>query len=68
MIALSAGGGFDLSTALWIAVGADVASMAVWGFAGGWGMGGGVLPSCVAGLVDVAIGSGVVMVKVITGH
>ncbi|MFL6111851.1 MAG: hypothetical protein ACJ786_10920 [Catenulispora sp.] len=68
MIALSTGGDFDLSTALWIAVGVDVASMAVWGFLGGRRMGGGVLPSCVAGLLDVAIGSGVVMVKVITGH
>ncbi len=68
MIALSAAGALDLSTALWIAVGVDVASMAVWGFAGGRRMGGGVLPSCVAGLTDAAIGSGVVMVKVITGH
>jgi hypothetical protein len=46
----------------------DVASMAVRGFAGGRGMGGGVLPSSVAGLMDAGIGSGVVMVKVITGH
>ncbi|MEV7739727.1 hypothetical protein AB0O75_48240 [Streptomyces sp. NPDC088921] len=68
MIALSWVGDVDLSTALWIGVGVDVASMAVWGFVGGRGMGGGVLPSCVAGLLDAAIGSGVVMVKVITGH
>ncbi|MFI6435933.1 hypothetical protein [Streptomyces sp. NPDC050759] len=68
LIALSAAGGFDLSTALWIAVGVDVASMAVWGFEGGRRMGGGVLPSFLAGLMDAAIGSGVVMVKVITGH
>ncbi|WP_257004234.1 hypothetical protein, partial [Streptomyces sp. SA15] len=40
MIALSAGGALGLSTALWIAVGVDVASMAVWGFAGGRRMGG----------------------------
>ncbi|WP_328371126.1 hypothetical protein OG800_47225 [Streptomyces sp. NBC_00445] len=68
MIALSAVGALDLSTALWIAVGVDVASMAVWGFAGGLRMGGGVLPSCMAALLDAAIGSGVVMVKVIAGH
>ncbi|MCX4706653.1 hypothetical protein OG252_02045 [Streptomyces sp. NBC_01352] len=68
MIGLSAGGALGLSTALWIAVGVDVASMAVWGFTGGRRMGGGVLLSGVAGLMDAAIGSGVVMVKVITGH
>ncbi|WP_327350604.1 hypothetical protein [Streptomyces sp. NBC_01304] len=68
MVALSAWGALDLTTALWIAVGVDVAALAAWGFAGGRRMGGGVLLSCVAGLLDAAIGLGVVMVKVVTGH
>ncbi|MGW7300672.1 hypothetical protein [Streptomyces sp. NPDC054829] len=68
MIALSALGLLGLSTALWIAVGVDVASLAGWGFIGGRRMGNGVLPSVLAAVVDAAIGLGVVMVKVVAGH
>ncbi|WAZ23322.1 hypothetical protein STRCI_004659 [Streptomyces cinnabarinus] len=68
MIVLSAFGLFHLSTALWIAVGVDIASLAAWGFVGGRRMGSGVVPSIVAAVVDAAIGLGVVMVKVVAGH
>ncbi|MFC0843012.1 hypothetical protein ACFH04_04540 [Streptomyces noboritoensis] len=68
MTGLSAAGALDLTDALWVAVGVDVASLAAWGFASGRRMGGGALLSFVAGLTDAAIGLGVVMVKVVTGH
>lgn len=68
MTGLSAVGALGLTNALWTAVGVDVASLAVWGFVSGRRMGGGVLLSAAAGLGDAAIGLGVVMVKVVTGH
>ncbi|PZT73802.1 MULTISPECIES: hypothetical protein [unclassified Streptomyces] len=68
MVALSAAGAVGLSTALWIAVGVDVCSLAGWGFAGGRRMGDGVLLSSVAGVANAVIGLGVVLVKVVTGH
>jgi len=68
MDGLSAAGALDLNTALWTAVGADIAALAAWGFAGGRRMGGGVLASCLAALLDAAIGIGVVSVKLVAGH
>ncbi|MFF2503713.1 hypothetical protein ACFVTY_10120 [Streptomyces sp. NPDC058067] len=68
MDALSAAGALHLSTALWTAVGADIAGLAAWGYAGGRRMGGGLLVSCLAAVVDAAIGVGVVGVKLVAGH
>ncbi|MFJ6940237.1 hypothetical protein [Streptomyces sp. NPDC101132] len=68
MVALSAAGALGLETALWVAVGVDVASLAAWGYTGGRRMGGGLLVSALAGLVDAAIGLGVVTVKLVAGH
>ncbi|MFG2654732.1 hypothetical protein [Streptomyces sp. NPDC048425] len=68
MDALSATGALDLDVALWIAAGVGVAGLAAWGFEGGRRMGGGLLASSLAAVVDAVIGVGVVGVKLLAGH
>ncbi|OLO25853.1 hypothetical protein PZ61_0236120 [Streptomyces sp. MNU77] len=68
LIGLSATGAVELSTALWIAVGSEVAALALWGFAGGRRIGAGPLRATVTAALDSAIGLGVVAVKLLAGH
>ncbi|MFB8026572.1 MULTISPECIES: hypothetical protein [unclassified Streptomyces] len=68
MIALAALDVMDLSTALTVAAGVGVASLFVWGCAGGLRMGGGVVLAVLAGLADAVIGVAVALVKTAAGH
>lgn len=68
LIGLSALGALHLSTALWIAVGTEVASLAAWGCAGGLRRGAGPLGALVTGALNAVIGAGVVAVKLLAGH
>ncbi|MEV3858242.1 hypothetical protein AB0J38_28465 [Streptomyces sp. NPDC050095] len=68
LIGLSAVGAPELTTALWISVGSEVAALAGWGFAGGRRVGAGLLGSSVAGVLNAVIGAGVVAVKLLAGH
>ncbi|MZD09180.1 hypothetical protein GTW43_29475 [Streptomyces sp. SID5785] len=68
LVGLSATGVMHLSTALWIAVGSEVATLAAWGCAGGVRMGAGPLGALVTGALNAVIGAGVVAVKLLAGH
>ncbi|WP_254709033.1 hypothetical protein [Streptomyces lunaelactis] len=68
LIGLSALGAVDLGTALLISAGVLVASLFLWGWRTGLRMGNGPLSAVVSGLVDAAIGVGVVGVKLLAGH
>ncbi|MEU2677566.1 hypothetical protein ABZ638_11795 [Streptomyces sp. NPDC007107] len=68
MIALAALDVMSLSTALMTAAGVGVASLFVWGCAGGLRMGGGILLAVLAGLADAVIGVAVALVKTAAGH
>ncbi|MFE1955348.1 hypothetical protein ACFW9D_33305 [Streptomyces sp. NPDC059524] len=68
LIGLSALGALHLTTALWIAVGSEVASLAAWGCAGGLRTGAGPLGALVVGALNAVIGMGVVAVKLLAGH
>ncbi len=65
---VSALGAMKLHVALLTAVGIDVAELFVWGVVGGVRLGAGLLPSLAAGVADLAVGLGVVAVKVWTAH
>ncbi|WP_394436392.1 hypothetical protein [Streptomyces sp. SGAir0957] len=68
VIALSAVGVVELTTALWIAVGSEVAALAAWGVTGGRRVGAGRIGALVTGALNAVIGIGVVAVKLIAGH
>ncbi|NEB78341.1 hypothetical protein G3I40_24415 [Streptomyces sp. SID14478] len=68
LIGLSALGAAELTTALWISVGTEVAALAAWGFAGGRRVGAGPLGALVAAALNSVIGIGVVAVKLLAGH
>ncbi|MER5884901.1 hypothetical protein ABT160_13810 [Streptomyces sp. NPDC001941] len=68
LIALSAVGALELGTALWIAVGSEVAALAAWGFLGGRRVGSGPVRALVTAALSAVIGVGVVMVKLLAGH
>ncbi|MFJ3666776.1 hypothetical protein ACIPSE_10020 [Streptomyces sp. NPDC090106] len=68
LIGLSATGALELTTALWVSAGTEVAALALWGYAGGRRVGAGPLRSLVVAALDAAIGMGVVGVKLLAGH
>ncbi|MFE7775116.1 hypothetical protein ACFU5O_14670 [Streptomyces sp. NPDC057445] len=68
LIGLSALGALDLVTALLISAGVEVATLFMWGWRSGIRMGNGPLSALVSGLLDTAIGVGVVAVKLLAGH
>jgi hypothetical protein len=68
LIGLSAAGLMELTTALWISVGSEVAALAAWGFAGGRRVGAGPLGALVTAALNAVIGVGVVAVKLVAGH
>jgi hypothetical protein len=68
LIALSATGAMELPTALHLAAWLSAGSLFVWGCAAGVRMGGGWIAAVVVGLVDVAVGTTVVLVKLAAGH
>ncbi|MFC4611380.1 hypothetical protein ACFO9E_26830 [Streptomyces maoxianensis] len=68
LIGLSALGAVELGTALLISSGMAVASLFLWGWRTGLKMGNGPLSALVSGLLDTAIGLGVVAVKLLSGH
>ncbi|WP_432055919.1 hypothetical protein [Streptomyces sp. bgisy022] len=58
----------SLDAALLTAAGVGVASLFLWGCAGGLRMGAGPLPALLAGLVDAALGVAIALVKAAAGH
>lgn len=68
LIGLSAAGAAELTTALWISVGSEIAALALWGFAGGRRAGAGRLRATVTSALNTVIGLGVVFVKLLAGH
>lgn len=68
LIGMSALGVMVLVTALLISAGVEVASLFLWGWRTGLRMGNGPLSAVVSGLLDTAIGVGVVAVKLLAGH
>ncbi|MCX4585887.1 hypothetical protein [Streptomyces sp. NBC_01481] len=68
LIGVSALGAMDLGTALLISAGVEVATLFLWGWRTGLRMGNGPLSALVSGLLDTAIGVGVVGVKLLAGH
>ncbi|MFE5816204.1 hypothetical protein [Streptomyces sp. NPDC056479] len=68
LVGLSALGAMELTTALWISVGSEVAALAAWGFAGGRRVGAGPFSSLIAAVLNAGIGLGVVAVKLLAGH
>ncbi|MGW1887040.1 hypothetical protein [Streptomyces sp. NPDC001970] len=68
LIALSALGAMGLVTALLIGAGVEVATLFLWGWRTGLRMGNGPVSALISGLLDTAIGVGVVAVKLLAGH
>ncbi|MFJ9083843.1 hypothetical protein ACIRL3_15580 [Streptomyces sp. NPDC102384] len=68
LIGVSALGAVDLTTALWIAAGSEVLTLALWGFVGGRRAGVGPLHAVVTSALNAAIGLSVVFVKLLAGH
>ncbi|MEY9872043.1 hypothetical protein ABH931_001517 [Streptacidiphilus sp. MAP12-33] len=68
LIGLSALGAMELRTALYTATWLSAASLFVWGCAAGLRMGAGKVAAVVVGLLDLAVGSLVVLVKLAAGH
>ncbi len=68
LIGASALGAMELETALLISAGVEVATLFLWGWRTGLRMGNGPVSALVSGLLDTAIGVGVVSVKLIAGH
>ncbi|GAA2295647.1 hypothetical protein OKJ48_29485 [Streptomyces kunmingensis] len=68
LIGLSAAGVLELTTALWVSVGSEVAALAFWGFTGGRRVGAGPLGALVTAALNAVIGVGVVAVKLAAGH
>ncbi|MEU2430718.1 hypothetical protein ABZ611_14620 [Streptomyces sp. NPDC007861] len=68
LIGASALGFLELETALLVSAGVEVATLFLWGWRTGLGMGNGRLSALVSGLVDTAIGVSVVAVKLLAGH
>ncbi|MFE7563691.1 hypothetical protein [Kitasatospora sp. NPDC057500] len=68
LIGLSALGAMELTTALYGSAWLSAASLFVWGCVAGLRMGGGWSAAVVAGLLDLAVGLVVVLVKLVAGH
>ncbi|MGY0020803.1 hypothetical protein [Streptomyces sp. cg35] len=68
LIGLSAAGVMELTTALWISVGSEVAALAAWGFTGGRRVGARPLAALLTAALNAVIGVGVVAVKLVAGH
>ncbi|PYC66093.1 hypothetical protein C7C46_31795 [Streptomyces tateyamensis] len=68
LIGLSALGAMELPTALYSAAWLSAGSLFVWGCAAGLRMGGGRIAAVVVGLMDLAVGAVVVLVKLAAGH
>jgi hypothetical protein len=68
LIAVSALGAMELETALLLSAGVEVASLFLWGWRTGLGMGNGPVSALISGALDTAIGVAVVVVKLISGH
>lgn len=68
LIGMSALGVMELETALMTAAGVEVVTLFLWGWRTGLRMGNGPLSALISGLLDTAIGVGVVTVKLIAGH
>ncbi|MGI5404643.1 hypothetical protein ACQEVG_35330 [Streptomyces sp. CA-135486] len=68
LIGMSALGVVGLETALMTAAGVEVVTLFLWGWWIGRRMGNGPLSALISGLLDTAIGVGVVTVKLIAGH
>ncbi|MFD3442739.1 hypothetical protein ACFWU3_35215 [Streptomyces sp. NPDC058685] len=68
LIGMSALGVMELDTALLISAGVEIATLFLWGWRTGLRMGNGPLSALVSGLLDTAIGVGVVGVKLLAGH
>ncbi|MER5462175.1 hypothetical protein ABT010_16065 [Streptomyces sp. NPDC002668] len=68
LIGMSALGAMGLGTALLTGAGVEVATLFFWGWRTGLRMGNGPLSALTSGLLDTAIGVGVVGVKFLAGH
>ncbi|WP_405794266.1 hypothetical protein [Streptomyces longwoodensis] len=68
LVGLSAAGVLELRTALWVAIGTEVAALAAWGYLGGRRIGSGPLRATVTAALNTLIGLVVVAVKLLAGH
>ncbi|MYS22204.1 hypothetical protein GTW78_18920 [Streptomyces sp. SID4948] len=65
MVGVSAVGLLALSTALYVSAGVDALSLFGWSYYSGMRMGAGIAASSVAGLINIGVGAGIIVVKLL---